>query len=636
MRKGLELHVDPAAALGANHSRLIIYALSNVRAAEEPHVLRALDALREMASRLVVLLPGPSSGGKTISLGAVDDVVTFDGRQFRNEMYSSALERELALNDRVDEVVLTGDGWFGPVGTGLATVVRRMAALEVHAWEFVEERGRLDHDFAPQGFPVLERPALWLALRGALVDPANWPNFGSPLTAAGIEAAGYATASAYSGGDLGHSDPALHAVPKLLAAGCPILPSLPFTLYPPFLQRHAIIGSQILVAARDSGFEMTEVLASLCRSVAPKALNTNLALLEVIDVEEREPEHGNHRLAVLAHVTDLDAAEDLFERIRTLPDGYDLYVTTTDGRNAASLRGRLGQADTSGFRKSEVRVTPASRGRDMSDMFIACRDVLLSDEYDIIVKVLARPMGKKTRVVREYSMRYQLDNLLGSKSRTLQILQMFSKEPGLGLVFPPMIHIGYHTMGRAWGPYRPAARRLAERIGVRVPLDEVSPLAPFGGMFYARSSALRMLAECEWTYSDYGHRGDLEYYHLARVQERLLTAAAAERGFHTRTVLTAEHAEISHTDLEFKADQIFSTTSGYPVEQITLLQRAGRTGRGGVVGLSRMYLSLNHPRLARLLLPLMQRAEGVFLYAKAGVHRTSLLARWARARSRDR
>ena len=66
------------------------------------------------------------------------------------------------------------------------------------------------------------------------------------------------------------------------------------------------------------------------------------------------------------------------------------------------------------------------------------------------------------------------------------------------------------------------------------------------------------------------------------MQERLIAYALGERGFHYRTVLTPEHADISHAALEFTLDQMSSTTPGYPVEQIQFLLRAGRRGGGAL------------------------------------------------------
>ena len=60
-----------------------------------------------------------------------------------------------------------------------------------------------------------------------------------------------------------------------------------------------------------------------------------------------------------------------------------------------------------------------------------------------------------------------------------------------------MIPIGYPTMGRAWWSNKPGFEKLAAELGIHVPLDDVSPLAPYGPMFVARPEALRLLKEAK-------------------------------------------------------------------------------------------------------------------------------------------
>src|SRR3546814_9905620 len=128
--------------------------------------------------------------------------------------------------------------------------------------------------------------------------------------------------------------------------------------------------------------------------------------------------------------------------------------------------------DLSNIRSIEVRVTPASHGRDMSDLFVGCRDVLLDGSHDLLVKVHARAMPRKTLNAARYFQRYQLDNLLNAAGYVRNVIALFEREPGLGLVFPPMMHIGYGTMGRAWAGLERAVGRVVHDLGLTVPLDK--------------------------------------------------------------------------------------------------------------------------------------------------------------------
>ncbi|HPT95404.1 MAG TPA: rhamnan synthesis F family protein [Microbacteriaceae bacterium] len=612
--------------------RLVIYAVS-ATARLDGFVLHALSALRPFATRVVVVRPAVMSADDHARLAAhADDVLASTLSAFSPQMYAQALAR---LGDGIsafDEVILSGDAWFGPI-RDFAPVLDRMRDRHWDFWEMTENSGDLPESFPAEGFPARTEPWAWTVARRSLFLSESWQRYwASPQSDEGaitqehdfarhFRGLAFVGATAFNAPDFSTTNPALFVPELLIAAGCPILRREPFTLYPPYLDRHAVIGREILAEIAPHEYPESLILENLAKTVAPKALNANLGMLEVLPDEKiAGTEEKPPRIAVIAHVTDLSGIDDLVSHVANLPDGYDLIATTTDGKKAARIQDALESRAPRGVSRFEVRVTPALGGRDMSDFFVGCRDVLLSGEYDLTVKVHVRRMRKKTANARRYFRRYQFENLLDSPGYVANLLALFAKEPGLGLVFPPMMHIGYGTMGGGWASYAAPARRLFERLRITVPLDEISPLAPYGGMWIGRPEALRLLSNEGWKYREYGAAGAARFGDLARLQERTVVYAAGALGYHARTVMTAEHAAISHSAIDFKVDQLFSTTRGYPVEQIQLLHRAGDTGYGGAFGLSRMYLSLNHPGLARVVLPLYGISKRAF-YVVAAVRR---------------
>ncbi|QCQ15387.1 rhamnan synthesis F family protein [Microbacterium sp. RG1] len=589
--------------------RLVVYAIASGRNTVDRYVSRALAALRPHATALTVLV-GAETGSDVLSAlrEVADHVVTFSG-EFRAAYYELARVASGGF-DQYGEVLLTGDGWYGPGRSGLGELFTQSAGAEVHIWELIEQEDDARRSFPEQGFPVVAEPYLWTVLRPGVYSSPLWSADSARPLSARARAAGLVVYSRFTAASFGTGDPAVFAADRLVQAGAPVFPRAPFVQYPPYLQQFAVIGRELLHVAESEGFVVDEILQNLARTLAPRAMSANLAMLEIIQRDAAPARfEGRLRVAVVMHVSDVAGASAVLARLQALPPGYRLIVTTTNGVTARRMTELVSAIEAPRHGTFEVRVTPSNQGRDMSDMFIACRDVLLDGSCDVVVKVHARPRKRKTMIMDRYFRRYQLENLLDSEAHVSAILRMFEREPGLGLVFPPMMHIGYQISGRGWAKYRPAAGALTRRLGIRVPLDTVSPNAPFGGMWFARPEALSLLARERWSYRDYNRSRTVD---LGRLQERLVTAAAGEVGYHSRTVLTAEHAEISHTALEFKVDQMFSTTTGYPVDQITLLQRAGHTGRGGLVGLSRMYLRLNHPHLSRVILPVMALAERVW------------------------
>jgi rhamnosyltransferase len=599
-----------------------VYAVSAEHGVDD-YVTHALRGLRPHAASLVVVAPSTLSAGDRARLAEIVDRVEVSDRPRYDHGFYAAAAVELSKSaEAFDEIVLTGDDWFGPI-TDPAGALARITTSPTSVWGMVENAQGLPESFPDQGFADRARPWVWTAAGSAVFQSDKWESYWSTIGSNTDDASaelrffalfasyGFDVSYAFPAGDYPSADPALFTPDLLLADGFPFVKREIFDRYPPFLDRHAVLGRRNLAVIEGLGFPVDLVWQNLARTVPPKTLYANAGALEVLaDVDTGYDRLRPFRVVAIVHVTDLDAAGELLDRLDNLPGPCDVVMTTADGQRAGRLERLV--ATRPGDRRVEIRVTPSTGGRDMSDFFVGCRDILLGGQYDLVVKVHARRMRDKTVNLRRYFRRYQYDNLLASKGYVASILALFQREPGLGIVFPPMMHIGYGSMGKGWSDLRDDAVRLCAELGISVPLDHVSPLAPFGGMWIARPEALLKLSERKWRYSEYGSAGRRRYRDLARLQERLVVSAAAERGYHARTVLTTEHASISHSALDFKVDQLFSTTRGYPVEQIQLLQRAGWTGYGGIVGLTRMYLRVNHPRAAASLSPLYSSAVHAF------------------------
>lgn len=615
--------------------RRLIYAIEGSRSSVDEYVIHALAQIRALADDLVVIAPNAVGDDAREKLRAVcDSIFAPANSAFTPDDYRAALAARESASGPLDEVILTGDSWFGPI-TPFDEVMDRMAEASADVWQLVENaHGHQPEAFPGEGFPAVAAPWVWTVLRRRALQSEALSAFWSSRTQAPhdaefallpeLEASGLTVEYAYPASGFTSGDPLVFSSLALLRAGCPVVGRAQFRLFPPLLDQHAVIGRETIARMAEAGYASDLVWQSLARVLAPKALNTNAGLLNVVPDRARQGTHvaDSLRVIVVLHVSDFAGLDDVLDAMANLPDGYDLLVTTADGMVAAQLQRHLEQRAGLRFASLEVRVVPSGPGRDMSDFFVGCRDVLLTGDHDVVVKLHNRPAPRKTMNLRRYSRRYQLDNLLNSPGYVRNVLAMFAREPGLGLVFPPMIHIGFGTMGRGWAGLEAATTRLRTSLGIDVPVDAVSPLAPYGGMWIGRPEALRRMLQKRWRHADY-RRGRRER-ELAHVQERTVVLAAAEDGFHTRTLLTPEHASISHTALQFKTDQVAMSIRGYPIDQVRFLHRAGAMGLGGPLALSRMYLRLNHFGLARRLLPIYyfaRRAHRALTIVRGGISR---------------
>ncbi|WP_431795786.1 rhamnan synthesis F family protein [Microbacterium enclense] len=604
--------------------RLVVYVVYDRRGGVDEYVVHALAGLREHAARILVVVNGKLTPEGRARLEPVsDEVLVRDNVGFDIWAHKEALEHVGAGLSEFDEVVLTNDTWFGPVRP-FGAVFERMDALEIDFWGMTDHSAEDWHMFTGSAGVPHHLQSFWIAVRRSMFTSERWARYWQDLpempgyrdAVLGHELvftsvfrdAGFVDGVAFRSEDYGSANASLLAPVALMEDGCPLLKRRVFFHSPPFLDRHAVIGRWALEAAAAGGYPTELALSNLARNVAPKVLNADAGLMDVLGPDDAPYDPAEPlRVVVVAHIFYDEMTPEILERADTLPVPYDLVVTTPDPTRAERIREHI--ARLPGERGDvSVRVVESNDGRDQSAFLVGCRDVLSSGRYDVVVKLHSKKTPQDGYNVGTHFREQQFLNLLPDRDHSSRVLGLFQREKGLGLAFPPMIHIGYPTLGRAWWANKPGFERLADEMGIRVPLDDVSPLAPYGSMFFARPEALRLLVDREWRYSDFGGADAYQDGGLAHILERMPSYAAGELGFHSRTIVAPDYAAVSHTALDFKLDEMSATIPGYAHEKIDRLRTVGYVGTGSGADFLRMYMRLNHMgvvhRLRRVMDPL--------------------------------
>lgn len=614
-----------AVSLASDAKRAVIYVVFDRRGAVEEYVTYALQEMRADADHIVVVVNGALSEDGRARLERVsDDILVRPNEGFDIWGHKAGLDHLGDRIDEFDEVVLTNDTWFGPVRP-YAPVLARMAEREVDFWGMTDNV-RMKNPATNQGTVPDHLQSFWIAVRRRMFQSQEWRAYWRDLPAMGdyfaavlnhevtfterFRAAGFVAEAAFPAENYPSDHPALFNADLLIADGCPLVKRRPFFHWPPYLDRHAVIGRWIAEAMASYGYPVEHMYANLARNVAPKDLNVDLGLNDVLaDVDQGFDPSTPPRVVAILHIFYVDMTDEMLDRVDTLPVAYDLVVTTQDEQRASEIRAIIDARPREG-RRVDVRVVDSNDGRDQSAFLVGCKDVLLEGGYDLVVKLHSKKTPQDGFNVGRAFKDQQFANLLSSPGYTANVLALFQREPGLGIVYPPMVHIGYPTMGRAWWSNKAPFEELAARMGIMVPLDDVSPLAPYGSMFIARPEALRLLVEQPWEYADFGGAEAYQDGGLAHVLERVPSYAAAELGFHTRTITNAEYFAASYTTLDFNFDEMSSTVPGRTYEQIIFLRGVGHVGEGKLRDFARMYMRRNHPQAGVRLRALRSRIVG--------------------------
>ncbi|WJM15023.1 rhamnan synthesis F family protein [Microbacterium arborescens] len=600
--------------------RAVVYVIYDKRGRVDDFVLHALRGLREHAHHIVAVVNGELRSDARRSLETlVDEVLQRENTGL--DIWGQKAGLDL-LGDRLaefDEVVLTNDTWFGPVRP-FSPIFQRMNAAELDFWGLTDHpRVEIEASWTGEVIPY-HLQSFWIAVRRRMFTSDAWRDYWRDLPLLDdwrqavtrhevtftehFASRGFTHDVGFPYADYDTENPSIFNADAMLDAGCPVVKRKPFFFWPITMDHNASIGRWTLEKVESYGYPRELILPNLARNSPPRDLATDIGALEILSDQPALYDASSPlRLVVVAHIYYVDMARDMLRRADMMPGPYDLVVTTPDAGRADAIAAVVADSPREG-RRVDIRVLPSNNGRDQSAFLIACRDVIMDDRYDVLVKIHTKRTPQQGYAVGQHFASQQLDNLLPNAGYAANLVGLFQREPTLGLVYPPMIHIGHGTLGHAWWGNRDNFVKVADQLGMQVPLDDGSPLAPFGSMYAARPIALRRLAEHAWRYEDFGGKNAYRDGGLAHVLERMPSYVAAEDGYHTRHALTAEYASLSHTSLEFKVDEMAATIPGSLRDKVIFLHRAGWMGTGRLSDFVAMYRRFNgrdrHPDTGEL------------------------------------
>ncbi|MER9587105.1 rhamnan synthesis F family protein [Mesorhizobium sp. M0276] len=328
------------------------------------------------------------------------------------------------------------------------------------------------------------------------------------------------------------------------------------------LEREAInLPRALEIVENQSDYDLSLIWKSVGRLGPPRTLNGNAALLSVLPDTRIGAQRNwdSYRIAVLAHVYHVDMIDEILGYTENVPKGHDLIITTDNASKQVLIQQAVAKAPNA--RNFIVLVVP-NDGRDTSALLVGCRDYAIGDRYDLICRIHSKrspqdgPRGELFKL-------HNFDNLLHTPGYVENLLELFVGNPALGLVMPPVVHIGYPTLGNAWAGNRASVAKLAKQLRLIVHLDDSTPVAPYGGMYWFRPAALRKLFEHKWSWDDFA---TLEYRDgsLVHALERIIAYVAIDAGYTFRHVMTEGHAAHNYVMLEAKLQALCA--DGAPVE----------------------------------------------------------------------
>lgn len=260
--------------------------------------------------------------------------------------------------------------------------------------------------------------------------------------------------------------------------------------------------------------------------------------------------YQDKKIALLIHIFRTDMCPLLIHYAQNMPEQSDILITTDTKEKQSKIMTYFEQAFPN--RHLEVRIIQ-NRGRDVSSKLVGIKDIALT--YDLICCIHDKKTPHLSPQSIGESFGYKcFENVIGSSSHVYGILDLFQRNPQLGLLVPPEPNhaIFFTTLGKEWVNNFACTKKLAEQLQLQVPLDEShEPVAPFGSFFWFRPAALKVLYQQDWNYSDFPAEPIADDATILHAIERIYPFVAQHEGYYTARILSNSFARMEYDNLRY-------------------------------------------------------------------------------------
>lgn len=267
--------------------------------------------------------------------------------------------------------------------------------------------------------------------------------------------------------------------------------------------------------------------------------------------------------AFIYHIYFLDLLDETYRYLSRIPEETDIYITTTSDK--------VDKVDhylkSRGFERLVHFIPVVNRGRDVSALLVGARSVILDGDYDVVGfahdKKSSQNQESGHHGTETQGFAYKLlENTLGSTSFIRHVLDLFAKNPRLGMLSPlPPYHALYfaHTLPTDWGPNFVNTRNLLEhRLHLKAPLDESkATMSAIGSCYWFRVSALRPLFAANWQYEDFPPEGQMGVDgSISHAIERVNGYVVQSQGYYPAWVLNDRYARVEIDSLLYTTNSL--------------------------------------------------------------------------------
>lgn len=512
--------------------RLGIFLFYNPRGVVHDYVTYLLDDISTCLDKLVIVCNGFINFDSRETLRKYTDELVVRP----NEGFDFAAWREGILDvcgmDEVrsyDELVLFNDSFFGPLYP-FSTVFERMDAQEeIDFW------GLSSHGAAPQE-DTEDRPqylqTYFLACRKRMVASSEFEQYWTGLKPCSTFAEhanliacrftehfanlGYTWTAYCPTFDLESEDISKNvshhmydSYEMVARRGFPIIKRKTFTMpLRAFLMFSNATTLQDTLSYIDehTDYDTSLIWEYLLKNCSVSDIADTLCLTKVLP-DSNSPQaspvvsESAPRVAVIVHLYYPDLFATYLDMLQRVPDKTDIYITVSSSQKKEMLEQMVAQRCMD---RCKVMLV-ASQGRDLSALLLGCKDVVPNYEYVCFTHDKKTSHNQYVQQGRAFADLLS-DGMLASQEYVNNVIDLFERNPWLGLAVPPRPYHGEGFKGIAskyWMADYEQTLAVLSRLGIKVPINKAVECLSVGTAFWFRTKALMPLFEEGWTINDF-------------------------------------------------------------------------------------------------------------------------------------
>lgn len=273
-------------------------------------------------------------------------------------------------------------------------------------------------------------------------------------------------------------------------------------------------------------------------------------------------------IANLYYIADTDM---YLQYLCKLPKAVDIYIVTSNINVYDYANSKIKKNKWNNI----TILRKINRGRDISALLVACRDILPKYDYICFVHDKREKLAI-TKKDGDFWIENLWENTIASTEYLANIFNEFDTSPQLGLLVPPepagMYQNAWYKF--SWNDCFTLTEKLAEALELNCPLSINKPPITLGTAFWCRYEALKKLFEKEWKYTSFPEEPLPDDGTISHSIERILGYVAQDAGYKTSIVMNNEYAAKLFSLLQVNLQKIFECL--YPMYHILSFQDTNR------------------------------------------------------------